>query len=290
MEWAKVNVFGTERLFHASKDADGQNRVWEAFRSERLDNGCPITWAVWSRGYFGLGSGVQSRVPGQRVEAAFAEVGLADITGDLDVGIFVSGATRGAFKQVASRLLKIPVGSLAPEVEITSDSDLFAFKGQSRRVRTSDIRLDARDSGSAGVESADPEDVDFDFQLLIVAQGPGALRWVRFYADPKPEDISGDPDANEGDDATVNAVRFDGEAAQGDSLPEVVAALSGGPVIFEATKTRTVELAGGQLVTAGSASSVISQAAADRVALEIASRRAGLEQAKALPVVVGTKA
>jgi hypothetical protein len=97
VEWVYGVIAGAERIFHVSTDEDGENRLWECFRPDRLDNGCPITWALFTRGYFGA-TAQQKKLPGANVKFCWADVALCGVAEDLDIGVFYAGGLRGAFK------------------------------------------------------------------------------------------------------------------------------------------------------------------------------------------------
>jgi hypothetical protein len=75
-------------------DEDGNNRLWEAFIPDRLDNGCPITWAVETRGTFGPTSQA-GKIPGSNCRFQWADIALSGIAEDLNLGVFFAGSTRG---------------------------------------------------------------------------------------------------------------------------------------------------------------------------------------------------
>jgi hypothetical protein len=284
VEWVYGVIFGEERIYHVSTDEDGQNRLWECFLSERLDSGCPITWAVMSRGYFGQTSGAE-KLKGSDSTFCYADLALCGVEEDLDLAIFYAGGMRGAFKRVLSRKLSVERGCIQSGMEITINTTLFAYKPQSRLLRTEDARgqnID-EDTGSCPAERTLNEDHDESFQLLIAGQGPATIRWIRAWAQPEFEDTSGDSLACS-DESKSNAVRFDGEGVASDSAALAYASLATRELIaFSATKTTSITTDGFTAVGVGVSHSIISQEAADRVASIIANKAAenGLSKLRA---------
>ncbi len=286
VEWLYGTISGAERIYHVSADADGQNRLWEAFRDERLDNGCPILWAVETRGYFGMTS--QQKPVGLDTLFCWADVFLTGIQDDLDVAAYFAGSTRGAFKRIASKKIKVARGSLRYDQQITADTLLFGLKPQSRKLRTEEARLklDSEETGSCPVESDLNENIDESFQLLVVGSGPATIRAIRAYASPENEDQSADPEAcvSEVDEA---AVRFDGFADGSSDLEAVIAALGAvGQQVFSSNQTATVEQSGVSAVGIGFSENPISQAAADRAAQRIAEKQADAEVSRSLAPIL----
>jgi hypothetical protein len=286
VEWVSGSIAGQDRIFHVSTDEDGQNRLWEAFRPERLDNDCPITWFVESRGYFGQSS--EKKPPGEMCKFGWAEVALVGLEENFDLGIFYAGGSRGAYKNILAKQLSIERGSLMPESEITATTQMFAFKPQSRVERTEEASQKMDETGSCPVESDKNEDVDESFQLLIVGHGPAAIRWIRAYstADAQPTDGSSDACVDEPD---FNGVRFDGAGVRATDRSELIEELSAKAIrAFSSNKTVSITQDGITAIGVGSAESVVSQSAADRVATRIAQKRAEIELTATLPKVLST--
>lgn len=291
VEWMYGNIMGAKRIFHISVDADGKNRLWESFTTDRLDNGCPITWAIWTRGYFGASSvDTSQKAPGTRCRLAWTDLGFAGIAEDLNVGVFYAGGTRGHFRQVMSKLVKVEKGSLAFDQPLTSTSTVLTFKPQSRTLRTEDANQQVSNDvdGSCGVESSDEDNIDRAFQLLVVGHGPATLRWVRPFAFLVPEDLSGDAAACD-DEAGVNAVSADGAGIETDNYADAVASLAIAALnYYTSNRTVVVDQDGFRAVGVGAAESIVSQEAADRVADIIATKQAENELTQTLPPILST--
>lgn len=288
VEWTSGTVADVQRIYHCSKDTDGHNRIWEAFQPNRLDNGCPITWALESRGYFGLTAPNPSKGPGQRARFTWADVSLAGIAQDLDLGVFYAGGSRGAYRQVMAKKFSIAEGNLSFDRELTIDSQIFAFKPQSRVPRTEDASQQSPDNslGACGVERPENEGIDESFQLLVVGHGPATVRWMRAFAQTVSEDFQGSSKACE-DETGVNAVRFDGAGVSATSEEEATEALSAvGMQLYISVQTVSVSQKGFTEVGVGMAESIVSQRAADRVANIIATKQAEAALAAVVPPVV----
>lgn len=288
VEWVYGEIADKSRIYHVSVDTDGKNRLWESFTPDRLDNGCPITWALRTRAHFGQTCPVPGKLPGQRCRFQWVDIALAGIAEDLDIGVFYAGAFRGAFRQVMAKKVQVEKGNINFRVLIDMDSELFGYKPQSRVLRSEDANQQStEDSVSAcGVERPDVDNIDESFEFLIVGQGPATVRFVKAYALTVPEDKSGDATACQ-DETGVNAVRFDGAATHGESDIEVDAALSEVPTQdFHSVVTETVVVGDFSAVGVGVAESIISQRAADRVALVIATKMAENELISALPKTI----
>jgi hypothetical protein len=175
-----------------------------------------------------------------------------------------------------SKMVAVSKGSLSYDQSISARDTVYAFKAQSRTLRTEDANQKPADScsGSCGAESPDQDNIDRNFQLLIVGHGPATLRWIRPFAFLVPEDLSGDAIACD-DETGFNAVRYDGASVSNPDYGVVVADLAVTCVAeYTSVKTEVLEQGGYESAGVGTAESVVSQEAADRVAVVIAMRMA----------------
>jgi predicted phosphodiesterase len=259
VEWASGDVNGQERCFHISVDYDGTNRLWEAFQSERQDHGVDITaWVEMRALQFGTRGKKHLR---------YADIHWGELSGVVDMKVQWAGAERGKYKTALLKRVEAPTGDLDAQAQLTMASQVFAYKKQSRWTRTADIRAtyELLDS-SAGVESADQEQRDYAFQLLVTWCGQAAILECRAFADMKAEQAEG---VCEADESTVRAVRFDGAAAAGDLTP-----LNASADVYDSMQSITLALKGRTTTQTAVARSHISQETADKVALQIATQRA----------------
>jgi hypothetical protein len=276
-------VAGQERIFYVSKDHDGQNRLWEAFQEDRLDNGCPITWAFATRGYFGPTAGINFP-QGRFKRFKYADIQLVEALGDVHVAAFVAPGARGKYKKVMQKKITASRGSLHWNDPINFGTKIFAYKPQSRYLRTEDVsELVGNTLSSCPVEASALEDRDETFQLVIVGSGHAGVRWIRAHAQPENEDYSGSCQEDEDD---VRGVRFDGAGSR-DNVRSVVRNSLSAPVdYYQSTQIVTVDQDGYQETGTGSTSSVISQEAADDAAKVIATRAAEKNLRYVVPPII----
>jgi hypothetical protein len=286
VQWMTGQFGNTERAFHVSRDEDGKNRLWEAFQPNRLDNGCPITWSLFTRGYFGQTATVEPKPPGSKCRLKWVDVALSALEEDLDIGVQYAGGMSGSFKPMLVTKLVAERGSLSFDLLLDAESQIFSFKPQSRTIRTQDAdEQTAPESGACSVEKEDRDNLDTNFQLLIAGHGPVTIRWIRPVAIMVNEQLSGNPKACE-EETGVKAVRYDGVAVNADTYPDAVEVLANAPEnLFYAVATATLEQNGFVATGAGTAESIVSQNAADRVAKIIATKFAEQELSSIQPPV-----
>lgn len=279
VQWMSAPVNETNLVLYLSHDFDGNNRLWEAFIPDRLDDGCPITWYVETRGYYlrdALG----------RKQFRYADVFLGELLGTIDIAVFWAGATRGKYKRILTKRIEATCGILKSSDVIKAEDLLFALKKQSRRIRTQDAKeiIASETQSSCDVESLFQEFIDESFQLLIVVSGPGAVRGIKLALDPESGEKLGG--ACEEDETGTHAVRFDGAASEEPVFDDAVKELSDKDLIFYSN--RTVTLSSGELteIGIGTSQSTISQQAADKVAECIATRKAAKMLEAAMPAIV----
>lgn len=270
--WAFGYVQGVNRIFQFSKDYDGNNRCWEAFSDDRTDAGAPIVWSMETRGY--------SNKSITKKKFRFAEVDFTELSGQVDVGVYWAGTSRGAYKSILQKRFVANTGVIDSAVELDyDDSVLYSLKKQSRLVRTNDVANSPTDKTSCNIESPDAEWYDAAFQLLIVGSGQAAVSTIRMFMDLIPENTSGDCVADE--TLEENNVRFDGRAA--DNLEE----LDSGPLFFTAEKTVHVVFEDESFDAIADAVSTVSQADADKQAQDKAQSVANFWLASKVPYIVG---
>jgi hypothetical protein len=218
---------------------------------------------------------------------AWVDIAFAGIEEDLDIGVYYAGGTRGSFRQMLKKRISVEKGNLRYDQIYESDSSIYAFKPQSRTLRTEDANQQTvdTDGGACGVEAYDEDNIDRSFQLLIVGHGPATIRWIRPFAFLVPEDLSGDAKACE-DETPVKALRFDGVGSTQPTFEEASADLAARALAdFTAQKTMSIEQDGFLAVGVGHAQSIVSQEAADRVAEIIAVKMAENELTAMLPPI-----
>lgn len=283
VQWVSVEQNGKTRLFYISPDFDGTNRLWEAFAPSREDENCPISWYVETRGYVG-----DDRLVLRDKTFRFADIYLSELYGDVDIGVFWAGTHRGRYKQIYDKRFKSTKGCFSPGFRVTADTKIFAYKKQSRVIRTEDVMTkDAEDSlSSCQVERPWAEQYDDSFQLLICGSGQGAIRAIKLYMEPPaPKDDRLKVDTCE-DEAEANVVRFDGGASEEATAPEAHVQLSEGILEFTSTQSASISAGGFTEVATGTGRSIISQRDADKIALAVATRKAAHDLEDLLPRIV----
>lgn len=280
IQWLTGLVNDTNMIFHFSKDFDGQNRLWESFTPDRLDDHCPITWYLETRGYF-----VQDALG--KKQFRFADVFLGELLGDIDIAVFWAGTARGPYKRILTKKIKATEGTLRATDVLTAESILFALKKQSRRVRTQDAReiwANEAQQTSCGVEDEAAEFIEQSVQLLIVVSGPGAVRGISIYTDPEEgQRLGGACEANE---LVPNAVRFDGAAATDSDFLNAIEQLAHQDLVFRSSQTVTLTSHDIIETGVGEAESTISQDAADKIARCIATRKAARRIEEQAPEII----
>jgi hypothetical protein len=179
VQWATGLFNNALRCAHASKDTDGNNRVWESFISDNQDNGQPIVSFVETKTHLDfspLAGGLDSK------RFVFGEVTLENILGDVNLKVYWAG-TRGRYKLLGNWNLKATEGSLQAAVKASS---METYTAQQRIISTPAVQH-FEENGTCtvkGIESPNNDWVDIGFSLLIVWTGRAALRSYRIFADP----------------------------------------------------------------------------------------------------------
>ena len=279
IDWIIGTINDESRAFVLSRDRDGYNRVWESFKADRRDNGCPFWWGFETRGY-----GLKNR---QRSLFRYADFALSEIQGEeFFMKVQYAGSMRGRYKEILNRKINVARGSIRHDLEIDMGStEVFAYKPQSRFDRTEDAKGVNRDSlSSCNVESDRLEIEDQSFQLCVSCLGPGAVRYIRAFGQPQEEKRSGKCLPN---DTNFRGARFDGGATFGDSIEEVQAALSVDIPLFAASSAVTATYRGVTVVGTADGNSGISQGAANYLAERIAEMRAAKKLQENAPGFLG---
>jgi hypothetical protein len=202
--------------------------------------------------------------------------------------VFWAGAYRGRYKQIYEKRIRSAEGCFNPTFEITMDTEIFAYKKQSRMIQTEDLMTkEANDSlTSCQVESPWAEQYDDAHQLLICGSGQGAIRAIKMYfGQPAPKDDREKQDKCE-DETEENVVRYDGGASDEDTLAAAHEQLSESGFEFTSSQSASVTSGGITEVGVGSGRSIISQRDADKIALCVAIRKASHELEEVLPRIV----
>ena len=280
--WVTLNVDGTDKVFHVSRDYDGENRLWESFQADRFDNGCPITWGFETRGYTG-----GSR---QELKIRYFDLIMSEFTGETEVRLSWAGTRRGRYKALGQKVVAAEQGSVRFDVPLDATSEcFFALKPQGRTLRSNDaLRPNPDDYTSCGVESEKDERVDYGFQVFVLVSGPGAVDALRFFGEAENEGRSGA--CLKGEEGQHRATRFDGAAATAATAIAVMDAVNPEDVLYTSTRSATVTWNGFVAIEVASRTSRLSQYDADRLAQCTANLRAAKRlETEAAPLLGGTQ-
>ncbi len=205
VEFARGIINSEERVFCCSFDYDGVNRMWELFKSEKVDNGIPITsFVVTKNHFFGNRDWKKFR---------YAELEMHGLSGPTAVMVGVAGL-RGAYQPVMVK----DISSLNGQAY--SDS-VYGFGGhnlrnssiQTRIVRTEDGDSPSECNGEC-VESDIRGMVDKCFSLLIVWSGVGGVAAYRIFSQNEPKAWQGLCEDNETDEERLLTVNGCGSLAK----------------------------------------------------------------------------
>ena len=266
VEWTRFVVDGGERVFCAVTDGT-RNQILELGHQFETDTGRDIECGVELR--------VLIHGTVDRRQARYAELAWSEVLGDVDVRVDWRGLMRGRYKPALVGRFKAARGSVAG----TFDS-FFALRGQSRRVRTSEIPYEPADTSAGCRESAQTEDRDYGFGLLVRWSGRAALREVRDFVSGEGEPATGECPTPE---TTDHFVRFDGASSESASFDE----LSTADRVFTATQSVSATVNGTTAVATRTAQSAISAAAAAKVAAQTAAAQVAYTLKTTSPPVDG---
>lgn len=283
VEWIVSDIRGKTRVLYISVNHGGGNMLWEAFTPDRLDGGCPISWWWETRSYAGPKS-----FDLRNKTFHFPDIFMTELLGEVDVAIFWAGTDRGPYKRISTKRFQATRGCFRPGMTIDPGSRIFAFKKQSRHIRTQDGKelIATYKFSSCDVEDEFEEFYDNSFQLLIAGSGPAAVKGIRAYLEaPRPEDTlkAFDPCESE---TEQNVVRFDGAAAESHEEFEAWRNLGEAPTEFLSTQVVSLTAGGFTEMGTGLGRSIVSQVDADKIAHCAATRDAANQLEKDLPRIV----
>lgn len=188
VEFARGIIDGEERIFFASIDYDGNNRMWEMMTDEHTDNGLPITcWAQMREERFGS-------LDFKRW--AYAELELREMFGDVSMMVAVAGV-KGAFQPIMRKDMVATVGQIYADAEYGDGANLIAGSRPQVRVLRTDSRVNSTDCNAACVESPNSGLVDKSFSLLIAWSGRLGISAYRMFVRAEPKNYQGGCEENE---------------------------------------------------------------------------------------------
>lgn len=196
VEFAAASVYGKDRVFAASADQDGVNRLWELFRSEKADNGIPITSYVATRQHF-FGSRDYKKL-------LYLEVDLIGVSGKTAISLAVSGI-RGAFQKVMSKDITATNGQVYAGSLYGTGANLISGSRTQTRIVYSQDSSDSSECNSGCVESPVLGLIDKGFSSLITWSGIAGINAYRMFAQPETTVHEGICETDETGSRLINA-------------------------------------------------------------------------------------
>lgn len=198
VEWCRGLVNGSERVFFASIDYDGKNRIWESMLSDRTDNGCAITC------YAQLRDHAAGNLDLKRYD--WSKFFLSQIYGEVDLNVYVA-STKGGYQLQKSYHLVANAGQIFPDTEYSAQSAdgqlMTGNRVQSRIIRTPDGPAD-NECNACGVESVEGNKIDYAFTHLLLWSGQMGVRAYQIHSHEEPDKETGDCAEDEVAPRTLN--------------------------------------------------------------------------------------
>lgn len=172
IEFTTGVISSRERVFCASHDYDGVNRIWELFRNEKDDNGIPITCYLQTRPQF-----FDNR---DWKRFKYAEIELCNLSGPVALKVAAAGL-HGAYQSIMVKDINSLVGQVYSDQTYSQNGNLFAGSlAQSRVVRTIDFAPPS-DCNSECVETDNRGLIDKAFSLAICWSGVAGVSAYRMF-------------------------------------------------------------------------------------------------------------
>lgn len=201
VQWATLKVDGEKRVFFASADNDGCNRIWEAFQSDRTDNGRHILCSVQLREHSFAAEGVSAR---DMKKFRFARIFAQEMLSSVALVVAVAG-TRGGWRVICRKDLVATKGGVYANFLYDKDTCMYGHRPQARVIDTQeDVPVDACNQG--GVESDLPNNIDRAFTLLITWSGRMGFAAVELYASLEQQKIAGKCEPDEAGPRSLSEV------------------------------------------------------------------------------------
>lgn len=195
VEWATGIINGEDRIFYASVDYDGKNRMWEAFTSDKTDNGLPITCWVQTREH--------KFQNGDWKTFNYCETDFREIVGDVAVQINIAGV-KGAFQVLGTKEIVSTIGQVYPQSQYGPTAHIFAGSSPQTRTVFSEDESDSSDCNANCVESEHNGLIDKAFSALIVWSGVAGLTSYRMFSSPYSQPYQGTCEENEQQPRLIN--------------------------------------------------------------------------------------
>jgi len=250
--WVSGFIAGASRCYQLVTEEGGLVSLWEAFTDRTDDHGIPIRWSVETRGFGADGF--------TKLEVKRADIRLTNVRGVLDFAAFLSPSHYGAYRKILTHRAKANISPLSTDGVITPYTELPGqaagqFRMLTSQSPTATLSVPCDPQVPRGNALRAPS-----WSLLLAGVGHASVTGIRLTCLLDSESLDGTcADNTEGED--IKAVT-DGTAFTGgwSDIPFSVD-------LYRSTQTHPGFGLGS--VTA-EASSFVSQAAADRLALAIA--------------------
>ncbi len=194
VEFARGVIASKERVFCASFDYDGVNRIWELFRNEKDDNGIPITCYVQTRPHF-----FQNR---DYKQFKYCEVEMCNIMGPVAIKIGVAGL-RGAYQSVLTKDINATIGQVYPDAQYSKGGNLFAGNRLQTRIVRSQDGYAPSECNSECIESQYRGLIDKAFSLAICWSGVAGISAYRLFSIYYPQALQGECEDDETDEVRL---------------------------------------------------------------------------------------
>lgn len=201
VQWSSAEINGKKRIFCLSHDVSiyngTRNHIWEAFDGRRLDNDGPVSCSFETR---------CSLQDGDFRQFKFAEIDIAELYGEAELQVYFGGI-KGPWFKILDTTLQAEKGSINSilQSEIDDESDIQAFKPQSRVIRTQEVSGGSfdREGDVCGIESNRTGNLDKGFMLRLDWTGRMGISRIRFYTDPESTSANGRCATSESEDHNI---------------------------------------------------------------------------------------
>ncbi len=191
VEFARGIIGSNERVFCCSYDYDGVNRMWELFRSDKTDNGIPITSFVATKQHF-FGNRDYKKF-------RYAEIEIEALSGPTAMMVAASGL-RGGFQSVMTKDMNAVNGqAYADSIYGYQEHEFNGNSLQTRIIRTQDGNNPST-CNSECVESEIRGLTDKAFSLLIVWSGIAGINAYRIFSQVDSQALQGICEEDETDE------------------------------------------------------------------------------------------
>lgn len=260
VQWTSAKINGHERIFFISMDASHCVKIWEANQPDRTDNGAPITcWAQMKQQNYGDLKSFKRFIRG--------EVYAAEILDYVSFAMAVAGR-KGGFYKICHKELVANKGAVYGDQLYDLNTCFEGLRPQTR-VINSEEAVSPGDCNECGIESVFPNDIDQSFGMLFLWSGRFGITGYGMFVMPYGDAPAG---TCENDEVGPNSLTERGCSAKADFVVRCPFPVYDGVGSFTGYCSRSKR----DLTSYATASSIISQADADRKAVHQA--RLNVEQ------------